>query len=229
MNRRTQVFNIPFCNYSEQRLFQESCDLLEEPALYTVFFVAAEQCVQLAEAKKLLQRTEKILWVPGDDAVRSLFPKRDRFAGTTGSVQGYVMKLCGYATDMGLDICVLGENQKELDMIMDAIRKTFPYIAIHGINGEQMHSSEQMVNEINAIAPEILIVCLQASEMKHYLEQERKKTNTRLCVCVGGLLMDEMSKKNKLFHTITMSRVLKKRLHKYSKKEQKKNEAVEQI
>ena len=41
--------------------------------------------------------------------------------------------------------------------------------------------------------------------------------------------MDEMSKKNKLFHTITMSRVLKKRLHKYSKKEQKKNEAVEQI
>ena len=72
-------------------------------------------------------------------------------------------------------------------------------------------------------------MCLRASEMKHYLEQERKKTNTRLCVCVGGLLMDEMSKKNKLFHTITMSRVLKKRLHKYSKKEQKKNEAVEQI
>ena len=39
--------------------------------------------------------------------------------------------------------------------------------------------------------------------------------------------MDEMSKKKKLFHTITMSRALKKRLRKYSIKEHEQDETIQ--
>ena len=80
---------------------------------------------------------------------------------------------------------------------------------------------EMMINEINSIAPEILILGVHAGEMRRFMECDRRRTNARLCVCVGNLLIDEMSKKKKMFHTITMSRRLKKRLRKYSIKEQK--------
>lgn len=227
MNNQGKLFGIPFQIYSEQQAYQESCDFLEEPALYTISFIGAEQCGVMADAKETLKQNPQMIWLPGDDAVRSLFSKKERHEKMEFSVQNYIMKMCEYAADMGLDICFLMENGKELDFVTSGIRKTYPYLAIHGICLNDMQSSEMMINEINSIAPEILILCVHAGELRRYLECDRNKTNARLCICVGQLLMDEMSKKQKLFHTITMSRVLKQRLHKYSLKEQKKDERIQ--
>lgn len=226
MNDQLELFDIPFQIYSEQQLYEKSCDFLEEPALYTIFFIAAEQCKYLSEAKALIQRNEQTLWIPGDDALRSLIPKKERHELTDFSVLNYIMQVCGYAADMGLDLCFLMEDKKQLEFVMGRIRNAYPYLAIHGLHLESMESSEMMVNEINSIAPEILVLGLHAGEVRRYMEYDRKKTNARLCICVGNLLTDEMSKKNKLFHTITMSRRLKKHLRKFNKKEQEKNGGI---
>ena len=77
------------------------------------------------------------------------------------------------------------------------------------------------MNEINSVAPEILILGVNSGELRHYVERGRWMTNARLCICVGEGLLDEMTKKKKWFHNITMSRTLKRRLHKYSKRNQK--------
>lgn len=221
-----ELFGIPFHICSEWQLYQESCDFLEEPALYTIFFVAAEQCIYLSEAKELIKRNEQAVWIPGDDALRSLIPKRERHDLTDFSVFGYIMQMCEYAADMGFDICLLMEDEKSLEFVMNGVRNSYPYLAIHGLHSAAMKSSEMLVNEINSIAPEILILGSRTSELRRYIEYDRKKTNARLCICVGNLLTDEMSKKNKLFHTITMSRKLKKHLRKYGKKEQEKDGSI---
>lgn len=217
MKSQLKLFDIPFNICNEQQLYQESCDFLEEFALYTIFFVAAEQCIYMSEANEQIISKEQTIWVPGDDALRSLLPKRERHDLGDFSVRRYIMQMCEYAVDMGLDICFLMENEKDLDFVIHGVRKSFPYLAIHGLHLEMMQSAEMMVNEINSIAPEILILGIHTGELRRYMEYDRTKTNARLCICVGNLLIDEMSKKNKLFHTITMSRRLKKRLHKYSK------------
>lgn len=227
MKDQLELFGIPFQICSEQYLYQESCDFLEEPTLYTVFFVAAEQCIYLSEAGELLKHNEQMVWILGDAALRKMIPKKDRHDLADFSMLNYTMKMCEYAADMGLDICILMENEKQLEIVMNGIRSVYPYLAMHGLCSRTMKSSEMMVNEINSIAPEILIMGLRTSELRHYMEYDRKKTNARLCICTGNLLMDEMSKKNKLFHTITMSRRLKKHLRKYSKKEQEKNGSIQ--
>lgn len=221
MNNELELFGIPFRICNEQQLYQESCDFLEEPVLYTVVFVTADQCGMISEMKKEIRYKEQQVWVPGDDALRFIFPKKERHDMTDFSVQRYIMRLCEYAADMGLEIGFLMEKGRELALVRDGIRKAYPYLSIHELVREQMTSSEMMINEINSVAPEILILGLHSGELRRFVEQERHKTNARLCICIGDLLTDEMSKKNKLFHTITMSRVLKKRLHKYSKKEQR--------
>lgn len=221
MSEQLRKFGIPFRIYNKDQIFQVSCDWLEEPALYTVFFVAAKQCIPLSEAKALLDKREQIIWIPGDEAVCSLFSKKERHEMLELSVEGYVMNICEYAADMGLDICFLMEDKAELEFVTEGIRKNYPYLAIHGLALDSMNSAEMMINEINSIAPEILIMGVHTSEIRRYLEYDRNKTNARLCICVGNLLITEMSKKHKMLHTITMSRVLKKQLHKYdSMKEQ---------
>lgn len=221
MSEQLRKFGIPFRIYNKDQIFQVSCDWLEEPALYTVFFVTAKQCIPLSEAKALLDKREQIIWIPGDEAVCSLFSKKERHEMLELSVEGYIMNICEYAADMGLDICFLMEDKTELEFVTEGIRKNYPYLAIHGLTLDSMNSAEMMINEINSIAPEILIMGVHTSEIRRYLEYDRNKTNARLCICVGNLLITEMSKKHKMLHTITMSRVLKKQLHKYnSMKEQ---------
>lgn len=224
MKNQLELFGIPFQLYNEKQIYHASCDFLEEPALYTVSFVSAEQCSSIAEAKEQLKNNEQIIWMAGDDAVRSLFPKKERHELMEFSVQQYVMHMCEYAADMGLDICFLMEDEKDLDIVTSGIRKAFPYLAMHGLSWQDMKSPEMMINEINSIAPEILILGVHSGEIRRYLEVDRTKTNARLCISVGKILVDEMSKKTKLFHTITRSRMLKKRLQKYSLKEQEQNE-----
>lgn len=223
MNPCLKLFDIPFYICNEERLFQESCDYLEEPVLYTIVFVASDQCGTFSEAGELLER-EHILWLPGDTTLRSVFPKKERHTMAEFSIRRYVMQICQYAVDMGLDICLLMDNVKHLNSAIEEIRSAYPYLAIHGMHLEDMGSYETVVNEINSIAPEILILGTHTGDLRQFLENERHKTNARLCICVGELLIEEMSKKKKLFHTITMSRRLKKRLSKYSKKEQDRNE-----
>lgn len=217
MKNQLELFDISFEICSEKQLYLDSCDFLEEPLLYTIFFVAAEQCVYLSEAKELIKKREQTIWIPGDQAIRSLIPKKERHGLADFSILGYTMQLCEYAADMGLDICFLMEDEKSLEAVTREVRNSYPYLAIHGLQMADMNSYEMMVNEINSIAPEILILGIHTGALRHYMEYDRKKTNARLCICVGNLLTDEMSKKNKLFHTITMSRRLKKHLRKFSK------------
>lgn len=220
MKKQLSFFGIPFCVYTEQQLFRESCDFLEEPSLYSIFFVTAEQCSVLSEAKNLIKNRGHILWLSGDGATHSLFPKKERHTLSEFSVSQYIMQICEYSADMGLEVCILMEDEADLELVTKNIRTSFPYLVFHGLSLEKMTSPEMMVNEINAIAPEILILGIRTSELRRYMEYDRTKTNARLCICTGHLLADEMSKKNKMFHTITMSRRLKKNLHKYNKKEQ---------
>lgn len=220
MKERRWAFNIPFYLCDEQQLYAESCDYIEEPALHTVFFVSGEQCGPLAEAEMLLEENDKIQWIPGDEAVRSLFHKRGHSDTQGCSVKQYVFKMCEYAADMGLDVCILLEKAEEEIIVLEEIRKLYPYLAVHSLNMEEMQSMEMLVNDVNSIAPEILILGIRFGELRHYLEYERRKTNARLCICVGQLLLEEMTKKKKMFHTITMSRILKKKLQKYSKRNQ---------
>lgn len=218
---KERAFNIPFYLCDSQQLYAESCDYIEEPALHTIFFVSGEHCRPLSEAGKLLTENERIQWIPGDDAVRSLFRKRGRSEQEECSVKQYVFKMCEYAADMGLDVCILMDKAEEEAIVLEEIRKTYPYLAIHSLNMNEMQSMEMLVNDINSIAPEILILGIRLGELRHYMEYERRKTNARLCICVGNLLIEEMTKKKKMFHTITMSRRLKKNLQKYSKRNQK--------
>ncbi len=220
MKDKITLFGIPFRIYDEKQLYRLSCDELEEPALYTIFLVAANQCGYLLETGEEIRNNERITWIPADCNMAAVFPKKEKHIISEFSVLTYLEYMGEYSADTGAEICLLMDTEQQSEAVLSEFRRKFPYLAVHTLNYDSMPSEEARVNEINSIAPDILILGIHTDKMKHFLEVNRKRTNARLCICVGELLIDEMSKKKKMFHTITMSRLLKKKLRKYNKREQ---------
>ena len=220
-----ELFGIPFRIFDEKQLFQLNSEELEKNQLYSVFCVEAGQCSYLAEAQKELNKLSRILWIPVGTAMSSVFPKKDRHMIAEFSVWKYLKLFGTYAGDTGAELGILMDEEEQCELILQEFRKEFPYLSLHTVQYEDFSSDEAVVNEVNSVAPDILFIGLRMDEMRHFLEEDRHRTNARLCVFVGDLLLDDMTKKKKWFHTITMSRYLKKMLHKYNKKELKSHES----
>lgn len=218
------LLGIPFQVFNEKELCQLSCDQLEDIAMYTIFFVAASQCSFLMETEQTFRENERMTWVPVHHSIASIFPKKDRHIISDFLLWDYVEGMCEYLLDNGSELCVFMETEEQREIVQNELRTMYPYLVVHTLSYESMPSEEAMVNEINSVAPEILIIGLHTENMKHFLDVNRKKTNTRLCICVGEILISEMSKKRKLFHNSSMGRSLKKRLRKYNKRKQEGHE-----
>jgi UDP-N-acetyl-D-mannosaminuronic acid transferase (WecB/TagA/CpsF family) len=182
--------------------------------------VDADQCGYLMEAEAEIRNHQRITWVPVGRTLAGIFPKKEKHIVSEFSVRKYLAHVAEYFADTGAEMCLLMNTAQQSEDVLHEFRNIFPYLSIHTLNYDSMLSEEAVVNEINSIAPEVLILGIHMDEMKHFLENSRQKANARLCICVGDLLLSEMSKKRKMFHTISMSRTLKKKLRKYNKKEQ---------
>ena len=214
------LFGIPFQVIDEKELCQVSCDQLENLSLYTIFFVAGEQCGFLMETEDSFRNNERTTWVPVWHSISTLFAKKDRYTISSFLLWDYVERMCEYLLDNGSELFLFMETKAQTELVLNELRIMYPYLVVHTLSYDDMPSEEAMVNEINSVAPEILILGLHTENMKHFLDSNRMKTNARLCICVGELLVEEVSKKKKLFHNNSMSRSLKKKLRKYNKREQ---------
>lgn len=215
------LFHIPFRVLNETQLVQLNSDELETPALYSVWCVSSEQCLYLSNTKDYILNHERITWVPVGSELAAVFPKYERHVIADFSIKTYLRLLGEYCEEIGAEACLVMDTERQSEAMLQIFRETFPYLALHTISMEYMASDEALVNEINSVAPEILVLGLPTDTMKRYMENNRHRTNSRLCICLGDTLLNEMIKKKKMFHTMTMRRHLKRELRKFIKKEQK--------
>lgn len=224
-----RLFHIPFRVLNETQLVQLNMEELETPALYSVWCVMAEQCTYLSKAGDHILNNERTTWIPVGADMASIFPKHDRSSIADFSLRRYLKELGEYCEEIGAETCLVMDTEQQSEVMLRIFRETFPYLALHTISMEQMASDEALVNEINSVAPEILVLGLPTDAMKRYLENNRHRTNCRLCICLGDILLREMIKKRKVFHTMTMRRNLKKELRKFIKKERKISESKAKV
>ena len=215
------ILHIPFQVLDEAQLVEINRDELETPALYSIWCVSAEQCVYLSNASEGLRNNDRIIWVPIGAALSSVFPKQHRHTISEFSILTYLKKLGEYCEEIGAETCLVMDTQQQAEQMLNVFRETFPYLTLHTLSMDLMYSDEALVNEINSVAPDILVLGLPMDVMKRYVENNRHRTNSRLCICLGDSLLGEMTKKKKTFHTMTMRRNLKRALRKSMKKERK--------
>lgn len=221
MKEQITLLGIPFQVYTVQTLYEESCNLLEEAALHTIYFIEAEQCATIANEGLLPKVT---YYVATSRSMANAFPKRYRKVIQEFSVKDYVMKMCEYAVDMGSDVVLWGRSRSRVQSIAQEIQQIHPYLPLERFAEEDMISKESLINEVNAYAPEILILGIDPEDIREFMTRYRHLINARLCICVGSKLYSEMFKKEKKIHTITSTRRLQRLVRMYKKKERMEHE-----
>lgn len=85
-------------------------------------------------------------------------------------------------------IFLLGENEKDTEDFYAYVKEKYPQIVILGKgNLEECEKDEfdKIINEINALTPQAVLGCSKNFGIERFVQEHRKKINTRVFFCLG--------------------------------------------
>ncbi len=103
------------------------------------------------------------------------------------------LEMIKYSNECGARIYFLGGKPGVADMARDKLLETYPDAVIVGTHDgyfkKEGEESDQIVELINAAAPDILYVCLGVPVQEKWILANREKfTTVKLCLALGGSL-----------------------------------------
>lgn len=106
------------------------------------------------------------------------------------------------------NVYYIGKTRKETQMLVDYSSEKYPWLKAQGMYCEGMEEREELlVNEINAVAPDILIVALESPFQEEWVIKNSTKLNARLCIGIGGILEELLEERE---HKTGISIIFKK-------------------
>lgn len=163
---------------------------IEEENSRVIYFVNSSTLLLLQKNDKwkdLVDKSELVL--PGDVGVNdsineTLGHKRDSFF-----FESFFDGMLDYAIETGRELLLVTENEEKFTSIQKHVHEKRPYLALSGMFlTKEGETFGHIVNEINSIAPDILILALDDSIQLELLEQFRMQINTGLFMFAGDIL-----------------------------------------
>lgn len=105
--------------------------------------------------------------VPGCDFAQELFK---RIAGTDKTVY------------------LLGAKPGVAEMAADNLKKTYPELNIVGCADGYFKNDDDPVEKINAVSPDVLLVCLGCPKQEYWMSNNKDRLNVKLMAGLGGSL-----------------------------------------
>lgn len=189
MQDRIQLLNVAVDIASTKTASNATIGYLREESSKVVYFLNSETLLLLAENSELREAVEDSgLVLPGTVSVNTsinevLGHKRDSFF-----VESYFDAILEYAVEKGYEILIVAENQERFVSIQENIQEKHPYIALSGVFiTEQEESTDHIVNEINSVAPDILLVAMEEKRQLELLRLYRNQMNAGLMLFTGTI------------------------------------------
>ncbi len=163
---------------------------LKEEGSKVVYFVNSETLLLLQENqewKELVERSELVL--PGNASVNTsvneiLGHKRDPFF-----LEDYFDIILDYAVETGCELLLVAEDEEKFISVQENIHEKRPFLTLSGtFLTEQEESPDHIVNEINSVAPDILLMALTDKKQLEILGTFREQINAGLMLFTGDIL-----------------------------------------
>ena len=190
MENRVQLLGIAVDIASTKVASEASIKFLEDESSKVVYFVNSETLLLLQNKEQdtdIFENCEMIL--PGTTSVNvsineALGQKRDPFF-----LESYFDALFEFAIENGKEIQLIAGSKEQFESVQENIHEKWAYLTLSGnYLTEQDNSYEHIVNEINSIAPDILILALSEKEQLILLEEYRNQINAGLMLFTGNIL-----------------------------------------
>lgn len=193
MEERIQLLDIAVDIASTKVAADVTMQQMEEEGSKVVYFVNSETLFLLQENKEWKSVVEESqLVLPGNASVNVsvdsvLGHKRDPFF-----FEGYFDIILDYAVEMGYEFMLVAEDEAKFTFIQENIHEKRPFLTLSGMYlTEQEESLDHIVNEINSVAPDILLMALEESKQLELLKQYRSQINAGLMLFSGNILFNK--------------------------------------
>ena len=193
MQDRIQVLNVAVDIASTKVASDATIGYMKEVGSKVVYFLNSETLLLLegnSDLRAIVEDCEMVL--PGTASVNAsinevLGHKRDSFF-----LESYFDVILDYAVEMGHEILIVAENQERFVSIQENIQGERPYITLSGVFlTKQEESLEHIVNEINSVAPEVVLIALEERKQLELLQQHRNQINAELMIFTGTIFYNK--------------------------------------
>jgi UDP-N-acetyl-D-mannosaminuronic acid transferase (WecB/TagA/CpsF family) len=193
MKERVQLLDIAVDIVSTKDASDLTIQFLEDEKSHVVYFINSQTLFMLKkekEWKELVEESELIL--PATASVDAsidqvLGHKRDSFFR-----ESYIDILLDYAIEMGYEMVIVAEDENKFISIQENIHEKRPLLTLSGIYmTEQEESLDHIVNEINSVAPEILLIALEEEKQLTLLKDFRNQMNAGIMLFTGDTMYNQ--------------------------------------
>lgn len=140
--------------------------------------------------RALVEESELVL--PGNSSVNAsvneiLGHRRDPFY-----FESYFDAILDYAVEMGCELPLVAEDEEKFISVQENIHEKRPFLTLSGtFFTEQEESPDHIVNEINSVAPDILLMALTNKRQLEILQMFRNQMNAGLMLFTGDILYNK--------------------------------------
>lgn len=193
MEKRVRLLDIIVDTASTKGASDTTITYLNEESSKVVYFVNSETLLLLQKNKEWKDIVEESgLILPGtvsvsDSVNEVLGEKRDPFF-----VESYFDAILDHAIEMGYEFLLVAEDEAKYISIQENIHEKRPYLTLSGMFlTEQKETLDQIVNEINSVAPDILLIALDEKRQLELLQKFRNQMNAGLMLFTGDILYNK--------------------------------------
>ncbi len=209
MQDRVRLLGIAVDTASTSAASDAAIGYIVEESCRFVYLVNSETLIILennAEKENVLEDCDMIL--PGTLSVNTsidevLGYKRDPFF-----LEAYLNKIFDYAVENGSEIQLIAGSEEQYSSVQDSIHEKWSYLTLSGTYLDDQDSSyEHIVNEINSVAPDILILALNENMQLELLRDYRRQMNAGLILFTGNTLYNKAVAEAKVPESIEKLRI----------------------
>lgn len=193
MKERVQLLDMAVDIVSTKDASDLTKKLMEEEGSRVVYFVNSETLLLLQADQQLKAAVEESeLILPATTSVNAsidqvLGHKRDSFF-----LESYIDKILDYSIEMGYEVLLVAENESRFISVQENIHEKRPILTMSGLYlTEQEESMDHLVNEINSVAPDILLMALEEKQQLSILNSFRSQMNAGLILFTGNVLYNQ--------------------------------------
>lgn len=188
MENRVRLLDIAVDTVSTKEASDATIEYLEEEGSKVIYFLNSETLLLLPENEAWERMVEESgLVLPGNSSVNAsidevLGYKRDPFF-----FESYFDRVLDYALEAGMEFMVVAEDENKFHSLQENIHEKHSLLNLSGMFLTE-ESLGHVVNEINSVAPDILIMALEEKKQLEILEQYRTQMNAGLLLFTGNIL-----------------------------------------
>lgn len=189
MQERIQLLNVAVDIASTETASNATIGYLKEEGSKVVYFLNSETLLSLGEDEELRSTVEDSnLVLPGTVSVNGSINEVLGHKRAPFFVESYFDAVFDYAVEMGLEILIVAETQERFVSIQENIQAKREFITLSGVFlTEQEESADHIVNEINSVAPDVLLVALEERKQLELLQVYRNQINAGLMIFTGTI------------------------------------------